>query len=334
MQPVHAQLSGSPALLWQSSGAPLAAILLIPGNPGVCSYYEEYADAMHRALGRQSTILCPSLLGHHGEGPPPSGTVRAFGRARSFYTVQDQIDALVHALDRLEAMHEERVPLVLIGHSVGAYAAQRIFAAHSHRIDSVHYLFPTLAHIAKQPRACTLAPLLAPHGTVLVYWLAVIFSLLPYILILPLVMLLTGMRGRYAAITTTFTRSPRAVFNALSMARDEMFVIRDFDPDIIRATAGAPARDQTIRAFWAPGNADSWAPAPARAYAEEHLHLERVPALDTAADARPFRTSTVVSGMSHAFILHKSHEMALITAAYVSADVAARNARLLQDVSE
>ncbi|WFD33585.1 hypothetical protein MCUN1_000398 [Malassezia cuniculi] len=331
MPPVHAQISGSPALLWKSEGKAVAAILVIPGNPGICGYYEEYLEALHNALGRRCTILCLSLLGHQGSGPRPSGTSTAFGTRRCFFTVSDQIDAVLHAVDRLESLHEGRVPILLIGHSFGAYAAQRVFATQSHRIESVHYLFPALANIAQQPRAKRIQLLINPYGAVLLSWVAAFFALLPYFVVLSFVMLVTGMRGNAATITTNMIRSPNTVFNVLSMARDEMNVIRDFGPDTLRATAGAPARNQTVRAFWAPGNADSWAPTKARAYAEEQLHLEQV-ALSNELLKLPFRSSTLCRDMNHAFVLHRSKEMAEITAAFIATDLAARNARLMREV--
>lgn len=327
--PLDARISNSPALLWRSQGKAVAGILVIPGNPGVCTYYEEYLETLHIALDRQYTILCASLLGHQAPGGDPSGSSRAFGCKRRFFTVKEQIDAQVHALDRIEAMHEERVPVILIGHSFGAYVAQRIFAKHGHRIDSVHYLFPTLANIAMQSRARRIAPLITPHGAVLCMWLAHVLAFLPFFVVLALVMLVTGMHGRTAAVSATFVRSPQAVFNSLSLARDEMHTIKNYSADTLRATASAPARNQTVRAFWAPSWADSWAPASARTHAEEQLHLERVPNDPT---KLPFRSSTICRGTSHAFIAHASEHMAHITAAYIRNDIAARNARLVDQV--
>eukprot|EP00891_Asterochloris_glomerata_P000518 jgi/Astpho2/518/Aster-x0937 len=86
-------------------------ILIIPGNPGAAGYYTPYMEHLHEQLRGRASIRAVSHLGH---GPNSSR------RSRQRCDLKQQI---LHKLHYVQQHMSPRTPLVLIGHSIGAFMA-------------------------------------------------------------------------------------------------------------------------------------------------------------------------------------------------------------------
>ncbi|KAL4426837.1 hypothetical protein ABPG77_006623 [Micractinium sp. CCAP 211/92] len=94
-----------------ASEKPDVHLLVVPGNPGAAPYYEPFMLALHRQLGGRAAVSCPSNLGMDCQGLTPRGRV---------YSLEEQV-AHKQALLRERLSGPGRPPVVMLGHSIGAY---------------------------------------------------------------------------------------------------------------------------------------------------------------------------------------------------------------------
>ncbi|PWN45623.1 hypothetical protein IE81DRAFT_363861 [Ceraceosorus guamensis] len=294
--PLRATFASAPALVWPSraGGPPKIVLLFIPGNPGLAEYYTPYLSALSSApaLQGQIEIICVSHLGHAAPSPTPT-TLRAqvahkllvIDAARAAYPTQR-----IHG-------REERPRFVLGGHSVGAYIALECLKERRHVVDSVHMLFPTVSWIGKTPNARKLAPLF--HPIVPAFFLPLpllVLSLLPFALLLPLIRLLTRQNFEAAKTTTNFLVTPGAVRSAVNMAAEEMREIRKLRDETIKAVREVGSGEGKVRAYWARGEEDGWAPSWIRKQVESALTLSPLtapPSDMSAPSLKKFRTFSI-----------------------------------------
>eukprot|EP00899_Mesostigma_viride_P023137 jgi/Mesvir1/4007/Mv03701-RA.1 len=152
---------------------PKLLVMVIPGNPGVIPFYSEYIQQLYHNMGGRASVVGVSHAGHtHAEAEadpavdrePRSisndredeqGTDKGHangGQPSLRLSLRDQIkhkmDALEHCLevhpgaDRDPAV--KSLPVVLVGHSIGAYMALECLRRASDRVAAVVGLFPFL----------------------------------------------------------------------------------------------------------------------------------------------------------------------------------------------
>jgi len=139
------ELHAEPAL-----GTALLQILVIPGNPGSAAYYLPFLQSLHTAYQGRAAVSAVSQLGH------------AVGESSRLFSLSDQIQ---HKVDFLEAqvLSLGRLPVVIMGHSIGAYMALHAVKAleesnkeRQPQILKVVALFPFLSVDATSLRQRTL----------------------------------------------------------------------------------------------------------------------------------------------------------------------------------
>lgn len=151
-----------------------ALIYLVPGNPGLIEYYREFLAGLSERLGQQDQAVRYVVTGRSLPGfelaaesqeslrPPP------YTLKEQVSNVHDQIDAAA-ADARADIAREtgepgyRKLPVILIGHSVGAYILletisrrQQLQQEGIQSDDGLNYeiigginLFPTVVDIAK-----------------------------------------------------------------------------------------------------------------------------------------------------------------------------------------
>ncbi|KAK0524988.1 hypothetical protein OC842_005653 [Tilletia horrida] len=309
--PLHTSFDGAQTLWYpalRTSLRPKIVLMFICGNPGLASFYTKFLTTIHRhpKLKGRIEIIALSHRGHalvtpaavDGTTEQESADEARHGIRTSLY---DQVRHKVDALDSVRKVYPRAhatakadgengstrspkdVKIVLVGHSIGAYIALEMLRARRRDVDGVHLLFPTLSHIARTPNAQSLRLLLHPLTATLVLPLPLLLlSLLPAILLIPLIRLFTMQPPSAAQSTAELLITRGAVINALAMARDEMRIVQALRPEIkdavhsfIRrpASEGGPGH---IHAYWAKGETDGWTPSWIRQEVEDELRLQRV----------------------------------------------------------
>ncbi|KAK6519885.1 hypothetical protein TWF506_000180 [Arthrobotrys conoides] len=212
------------------------AILHIPGNPGLISYYTHYLTALSDHLsnipGCEFTIFGASLGGFNTSNSPDSPS--------SFVSLQDQISRQIEIISHLLTTHPS-LKIIITGHSLGAYLLLSLLhnlSVHNptlkSRIIGGIGLFPALTHLAKSSSGRTVTPFINIPGVLpfLVVLAKVLVTLIPAVVLNFLMRILMPAHEQSARDTTlSFLKSPLGVKQALYLGRDELLHIKDDEWD-------------------------------------------------------------------------------------------------------
>ncbi|TVU36954.1 hypothetical protein EJB05_18911 [Eragrostis curvula] len=119
-------------LLEMRSKEPSLHVLLIPGNPGIAAFYKDFVEALYENLGGQASV---TAIGHISHSQKDAEHGRLF-------SLHEQIDHKVDFIEQ-ELEHSEQ-PIVLVGHSIGAYIGLEIFKRLQTKIKIFVGLYPFL----------------------------------------------------------------------------------------------------------------------------------------------------------------------------------------------
>lgn len=282
--------------------------LVIPGNPGVVSYYTEFCRDLCRELHHHSAVWAISHSCHTEKDPTPNSTVER---------------EVTHKVMFIRKFIPPGLKLRLVGHSIGCQmilkaldqlkdqpetsnSAQQSSTSTSNNpsmqfdLGRSYLLFPTIERMSDTPRGVYVWPLLAYF-----WWLPPFIgsclSIMPKFVQNKLVrMFLSDGFGSTlpleAVESTICTARPDMMRNMLDLAYDELVTVTALD-------AAAVSRHKDSLVFYY-GSNDSWCPVEFR---EELQH--RVPGVLAYLCQR---------GIDHAFVLRWSsvmaHELATIVA--------------------
>ncbi|KAF4396954.1 hypothetical protein F8388_004922 [Cannabis sativa] len=94
---------------------PVFHALVIPGNPGAVLFYKEFVESLYEWLGGSVSVTAVGHISH---------TKKDSERGRLF-SLQEQID---HKIDFIKhELQNKQVPIILVGHSIGAYMCIEMF---------------------------------------------------------------------------------------------------------------------------------------------------------------------------------------------------------------
>ncbi|KAL7751353.1 hypothetical protein RI367_003213 [Sorochytrium milnesiophthora] len=228
---------------------PLDVMLLIPGNPGVVDYYEDFLDTVYAQSGQRMDIYAVQHFNHslHAHLTP------------HFFGLQDQLRHKLHFLNYLRReYHGRSVRIHMVGHSIGCWICLQLLRIRGDALKNclgrVVLLFPTIANIRDTPngRFWKYMTLAGPR-----YLTSLLMSFLLFIIpaqyLSRLVQRLSGQTPKQALISAKLVH-PTAVGNCLYMAQEEMVTLRELDPLV-------PVIDRFIdHLVFYYGTNDNWAP--------------------------------------------------------------------------
>ncbi|KAK4582684.1 hypothetical protein RGQ29_025751 [Quercus rubra] len=112
---------------------PKMHVLLIPGNPGVVTFYKDFVESLYEFLEGDASITAISHLSH---------TKKDWDHGRLF-SLEEQTD---HKMDFIKQELENiEVPIILVGHSIGSYISIDMFKRSSEKVIYCIGLYPFLA---------------------------------------------------------------------------------------------------------------------------------------------------------------------------------------------
>lgn len=94
---------------WDGGDDGPVRVVIVPGNPGVCSFYVRFTKMVYNALGREASVTCISYKGFLSD--PREAMLVTLAEERQYF------------ISLLNAIHK-RSPnerIVLVGHSIGAW---------------------------------------------------------------------------------------------------------------------------------------------------------------------------------------------------------------------
>ncbi|ORZ30563.1 hypothetical protein BCR44DRAFT_123990 [Catenaria anguillulae PL171] len=244
----HAKSAGehpTELLVWKSAAAAAApeaappakhVFLMIPGNPGVVDYYQEFLSTVHDSLAGQVDIICTQHLGHAHHAHSQDGA-----KQHGHYTLQDQIRHKLHLIDHILSVYPSDTVVHLAGHSVGSWITLQVLKVRGQkwaaqgRLGKVMLLFPTIAKIFHSSNGQTIgrATLYRPVRFAAQSILSVLNTFLPHALTDRLVSLLTDLPPEHHDTTLNKLLHPHVARHALGMGADEMHQIAELDVPLL-----------------------------------------------------------------------------------------------------
>ena len=258
-------------------------VLLIPGNPGCITFYEQFILHLNSKLS--VPVIGISHAYHQREMLYPSLSSRLF--LSDVFDLQQQIQ---HKIDFISKHLSANTEIVLVGHSIGAYICLRVmqFFRNSASVERnfVHafLLMPTIERMRVSPEGRKMILFLKHLRYLVLFVHMILTSIIPESLILKLFVNNSPdciQRGAKSLCAT------RCVNNVFYMAANELDVVDELDKDLIVEALSSSTF------YYTPG--DRWAP---QNYAEE-------------LKAR-FADGDVIigaEGMTHSFVKTQSEEM-------------------------
>ncbi|XP_068959084.1 lipid droplet-associated hydrolase [Petaurus breviceps papuanus] len=292
--------------LFSTKDSPKLLVLLIPGNPGIPVFYLEFLRALYLCLQKRYPVW---IISHAGHVSAPSGVkVDEEGPEDSNPQKVDDAFGLEGQVEQKLAFLRRRVPptlkLVLVGHSVGSYILLEMMKrAPQLPVLRSLLLFPTIERIAKTPNGHVATPLLCWLRYALYVPICIIVSLLPTkafsvlsSLILQRLKMDHEITSRY--VINSFNMS--CIANALYLGSQEMRTIVERD--------NATIQKHLKKLTFYYGASDSWCPV---------QFYEDIKKDFPSGDIR-----LCEKGISHAFVISSSQEMAAMIADWLKDDLA------------
>ncbi|KAK1228664.1 hypothetical protein PQX77_008317 [Marasmius sp. AFHP31] len=234
----HQDPLGNAHSLWWPCKSPRAAVLFIPGtiliqqsprslswirslsgNPGLVEFYIPFLSALQNAKNRL-VILAHAHINHTPGIVSPAAE----------HSVTIQVQAAIEALDSLKK-HYDSIPIIIIGHSVGAYITLQVLKSRPGIVSQVCLVCPTISNIALTPNGRRLSWLFRPPLPFLISKLSYLLRAVPSVLINTL---FSDWPQSQISVLNQLLQSPSSIHACLSMAHDEMKSILDLDPKILR----------------------------------------------------------------------------------------------------
>ncbi|KAA0189585.1 hypothetical protein HAZT_HAZT001847 [Hyalella azteca] len=276
---------------WLSITPPSASntiTLIVPGNPGVVSYYEQFMIELYEHLNRTSAVWAVSHTCHSKTYPTPNSTVDR---------------EVEHKIQFIRSHVPHGSQLRLVGHSIGCQMILQVLdeldnveaigvANDSFKIDQCYMLFPTIERMKDSPRGRTLWPVLA-YCRWLPPFICSCVSIMPNFVKEKLASVIlydgSGVPLLDSVVESFITNvRPDMVRNMLDLAHNELETVVDLDIDAV-------SRHKSKLVFYY-GSNDHWSPVK---YKEDLV--EKVPGVVA---------FVCQKNINHAFVVRQAREMA------------------------
>lgn len=282
----------------QSVSRPKLLIFIIPGNPGFSPFYLPFAKNLYSLTKGSFPVW---MISHAGftlvpkdkkilTAPDEPNTQEI----EDIYGLNGQIE---HKIAFLRAHVPKDMKIILIGHSIGSYISLRVMK-HAPELPVIHtfLLFPTIERMAETPNGRIATPLLC--------WFRYALYATSYLVLKPCPEIVRSFITRKALERLSFTGEiplknllqPFCLANAAYLGSQEMIQVRKRDDEIIK--------EHLPKLTFYYGKTDGWCPVK---YYE-----------DMKKDFPEGDIRLCEKGISHAFVLGFSQEVAAIVADWMN----------------
>ncbi|KAI0785468.1 hypothetical protein BC629DRAFT_1517247 [Irpex lacteus] len=229
-QPVHFKnalfrheriASRSHAIWWPSKSSHKGCLIFVTGNPGLLDFYTPFLTAIHDKAGGELSILGHALIGHTTGIDLPNGD-------NSGASLTAQVEGLIEIVDAVKPHYEK---LTVAGHSMGSWLTLQALKARPKDIHSVILLFPTICHIADTPNGHKLSRMFRSPVPSILSWSSPLTRLMPQRV---LSALFKDWPDEQLQVLRGLLNSPASIYNALSLANDEMNTIKELDVALLQ----------------------------------------------------------------------------------------------------
>lgn len=268
-------------------------IIIIPGNPGVAEYYQDFMDELYKKLNGKFGIICISHAGH--VSVPLSLQNNKDNKVHFDYSILD--NQMQHKLYFIKQNISLDSNIILIGHSIGCYIILHMLEEIQNlglkleRVDKCILLFPTIERMAISPMGKSFTSFVKYFYWILIIIVNIIHHFIPKALLrLFIDFALRKNESKDCAIEATLKVVSPVVFNnAVRMAKFEMETVTEANYQIISKYLS--------KLIFYYGTDDHWCP---NNYAEEMK--QKYPSANLFVAHKKHE---------HAFVLNSSREVAV-----------------------
>ncbi|KAK0167933.1 hypothetical protein PV327_001784 [Microctonus hyperodae] len=208
-------------------------VLVIPGNPGIPSYYEGFIKSLKSKLPTETPVW---IMGHAGHVLPPKNLSIALPEGQftgKYYNLAGQLE---HKISFIKKYVPEDAKLHLVGHSIGCWLILQLLKDKqiADRVVKCYLLFPAIERMRETPSGKFLTNFVLRFAAVIVY-LCWIFSLLPIIIQMILIRIIGGIFGvtnKSVKPTLQLLKAP-VLKRVFDLAKDEMILVRELNYEIV-----------------------------------------------------------------------------------------------------
>ncbi|KAJ7225697.1 hypothetical protein GGX14DRAFT_421782 [Mycena pura] len=213
----HPSLGPAHSLWWNSQNGmpPEAVLVFIPGNPGILDFYTAYLTCLHQQNPNMA------IFGHAHLAHTPT-----LAHLRREYGLRAQVQSAIEAIDAVRNAFG-KVKIVLSSHSVGSWIALQVLKARPTDVAQALLLCPTVTHIADTPNGRRLSWVFRSPFPWITSWLSYLTRPLC------LSMLFPHWPVPQISALRSLLNSPPTVFACLTMAHEEMEIIRELDASLL-----------------------------------------------------------------------------------------------------
>jgi len=271
---------------------PKKLILIIPGNPGLASYYEDFMLSLKSRLPDEYSIW---TLGHGGHDIPKNAkNFPSLADHEELFNLEATIQQKIEFVKSNISMDQE---VILIGHSIGAKMVIEVMNAKIANVKIGCLLFPTVENMITSPAGKRLKHTVKYFPTLFLMSIVWLLSCLPDVFLSKMVRFWLQLKSTPYLTdpclkATLDLLNPRVIQNILFLANTELQTVLDPDYNLI---------DELKNQLWFYyGANDHWVPL------KYHENLiKNVPNVNA---------EICSNNIPHAFVLSASHTMAEIVA--------------------
>ncbi|KAF3441594.1 hypothetical protein FNV43_RR15509 [Rhamnella rubrinervis] len=150
------------------AGDPTFHVLLIPGNPGVVSFYKDFVESLYELLGGTVSVTAIGHISH---------TKKNWEHGRLF----SLLEQTNHKMDFInQELQNDEVPIVLVGHSIGSYISIDLFRRIPEKVRYCIGLYPFLALNTQSKQQTMIGKIAAsPIVCVVLSYMVALLGMLP-----------------------------------------------------------------------------------------------------------------------------------------------------------
>ncbi|KAL6425525.1 hypothetical protein ACFW04_009585 [Cataglyphis niger] len=209
-------------------------VLVIPGNPGVPQFYEEFIKTLYSRLTLDTPVW---IIGHAGHVQPPDNLEIAMPGDEKWaecYSLNAQIQ---HKVEFIKKYIPEDAQLYLIGHSIGAWFVLNLLKNNdiNGRIKKCYMLFPTVEYMADSPNGILFCNCISRIAPVLIF-LSWIFTAMFPVSLQSLMIRIFGIFWGIPARSVKAVQemlNPKVLGRIINLGREEMKYVKEADDKTI-----------------------------------------------------------------------------------------------------
>ncbi|EZA59152.1 hypothetical protein DMN91_007758 [Ooceraea biroi] len=274
-------------------------VLVIPGNPGIPRFYEEFVKTLNSKLTSDIPVW---IIGHAGHVQPPENLEIAMPSDKKWAEYYGLTAQIRHKAEFIKKYIPEDAQLHIIGHSIGAWIALNLLKDSdiNKRIRKCYLLFPTIEYMAESRNGIFFTNFITRFSTFLIF-LSWIFTMLTplflQMLFIRIFCTLHGIPEKHAKLIQELL-NPKVLRRIIKLANEELKCVREADHETISKYAN--------NLWFYYGAKDGWVPV--KYYRDM---ISKHPDLNAQLCKR---------GLRHSFVLNDSVDMGNIVGDVIQED--------------